>query len=288
MKLKRREALTGYALVLPLLCGCMLFYAIPFALVALSSVVRGGGFGQSFVGTQNYEDLLKNDVFRMALGNTVKFLILGLVLILVISYAIALLLRRPTAGSKVLRSVVMLPYVLPVVGTVLLVDLLFTESGLMNEMLKALHLPVQDWLHSGSAFWVALGIYLWKNTGYCVLILLSGLVGIPREHHDAAQLDGAGPWQRFRHITVPQMWYSVFFAGVFSLINAFKCFREIFLIGGKHPHSSIYMLQHFINNSFQKLGYAKTAAASLLLIGLLIGLLYLGYRWVMRKEAFRA
>lgn len=151
----------------------------------------------------------------------------------------------------------------------------------------ALGLPVEDWLRSDSAFWIAVGLYLWKNTGYSVIILLSGLVTVPQEHYDAAALDGASAWQRFWHITVPQMWYSVFFAGVFSLINAFKCFREIFLIGGNAPGESIYMLQHFMNNSFQKLSYGKMAAASILLTAVLCLVFALCYRWVMRKEAYR-
>lgn len=86
---------------------------------------------------------------------------------------------------------------------------------------------------------------------------------------------------------MPQMWYSVFFAGVFSLINAFKCFREIFLIGGTYPNDSIYMLQHFINNCFEKLSYSKMAVASILLT-LAVSLLFVVcYRWVMWKEAYK-
>ena len=83
------------------------------------------------------------------------------------------------------------------------------------------------------------------------------------------------------------MWYSVFFAAVFSLINAFKCFREIFLIGGTHPDQSIYMLQHFINNAFDKLNYPKLAVASVLLLLVLTVLFALSYRWVRRKEAYK-
>ena len=84
------------------------------------------------------------------------------------------------------------------------------------------------------------------------------------------------------------MWYSVFFAMVFSLINAFKCFREIFLIGGTHPDDSVYMLQHFINNSFEKLNYSKLAVASVLLMIVVVAVFLICYRWVMKKEAYRA
>lgn len=100
-------------------------------------------------------------------------------------------------------------------------------------------------------------------------------------------MDGATGWQKLRDITIPQMWYIVFFTTVFSLINAFKCFREIFLIGGTHPDTSIYMLQHFINNAFDKLNYPKLAVASVLLLLVLTVLFAAGYLWVMKKEAYK-
>lgn len=283
MKLQTKNALKGFSLILPLLLGCAVFYGLPFLLVVWYSFFQGG----QFAALDTYIRLLENEVFRIAMGNTFGFLAVGLLLILIISYAIALLLRDPARRSKLLQSVVLLPFVMPVVGTVVLVDALFAETGLWSKLYMALGLPVADWLQGDSAFWIAVGLYLWKNTGYCVLILLSGLVTVPQEHYDAAALDGASAWQRFLHITAPQMWYSVFFGGVFSLINAFKCFREIFLIGGDTPGESLYMLQHFINNSFQKLSYGKMAAASILMTSVLCIAFALCYRAVMKKEAYR-
>ena len=287
MKIQTKNALTAYGLLTPLLVGCLVFYGIPFALVVRFSVTRGTGYSQAFTGTQNYLQLLRNDVFRMAAGNTLKFLAIGLTLILVISYAIALFLKRRTENHPALQSVILLPYVMPVVGTVLLVDILFSQAGLGNLLLDALGLPVQDWLHSDGAFWVVILLYLWKNTGYSVILLLSGLATIPEEHYAAAALEGASGWDLFRYITAPQMWYSVFFAGVFSLINAFKCFREIFLIGGIYPHESIYMIQHFINNCFQKMSYSKVAVASILMTAMVLVVLAVCYGWVLRKEAYK-
>lgn len=287
MKMKTKNAVTGYGLILPLMLGCLVFYAVPFAMVVWYSLVKGSGHSQQFAGLSNYTQLLRNEVFRMTVGNTFLFLVVGLGLILVISYAIALFLKSQVEKHQALQSVVLLPYVMPVVGTVLLVDVLFSQTGLANGFLEMLGLPVQDWLNSDAAFWVVIVLYIWKNTGYSVILLLSGLGTIPEEHYSAADLDGATAWQQFRYITMPQMWYSVFFAGVFSLINAFKCFREIFLIGGTYPSDSIYMLQHFINNCFEKLSYSKMAVASILLT-LAVSLLFVVcYRWVMGKEAYK-
>lgn len=287
MKIKTKNALTGYGLIAPLMTGCLIFYGLPFCIVLWFSFVKGSGYSQSFAGFDNYLQLFGNDIFRMATGNTFLFLLVGLGLILPISYGIALFLKNRIKKHKALQSLILLPYVMPVVGTVLLVDILFTEAGLSNLLLKALGFPLQDWLHSDCAFWVVILLYLWKNTGYSVILILSGLSTIPEEHYAAAALDGANGWKRFRYITAPQMWYSVFFAGVFSLINAFKCFREIFLIGGKYPHKSIYMLQHFINNCFEKLSYSKMAVASILFTAFVSLLFVFCYRWVMRKEDYK-
>lgn len=282
-----RSAREGLLLILPLAAGCGLFYAVPFLMVLQNSFQRGTGRSREYVGIETYRSMLHSSVFRLAFGNTLKFLVVALPLIILLSYAIALLLKSHAKKHETLKSVLLLPYVMPVVGTVLLVELLFSETGIINRGLYALGLPVADWLHSKSAFWVVVLLYLWKNTGYSVILLLSGLITIPEDHYAAASLDGATAWQQLRYITMPQMWYSVFFAAVFSLINAFKCFREIFLIGGTHPDQSIYMLQHFINNAFDKLNYPKLAVASVLLLLVLTVLFALSYRWVRRKEAYK-
>ena len=206
---------------------------------------------------------------------------------LVVAYAIALMLKSRVKKLKVLKSVLLLPYIMPIVGIVQVVELIFAETGILTRLLLSLNLPVQAWLESEYAFWVVMGLYLWKNTGYAVILLLSGLITISDDLYAATDLDGGTKWQQFWYITVPQMWYSVFFTVVFSLINAFKSFREIFLIGGIRPHKSIYMLQHFINNSFENLNYTKLAVASVLLLLVLASVFTISYRWVMRKEAFR-
>lgn len=283
-----RNARDGCLLTLPLMFGCLVFYTAPFLLVVYSSFQTGiFGSSQQFAGTENYKGMVENVAFRLAFGNTMKFLAVALPLIIVLSYAIALLLKNQAKKHDQLKSVLLLPYIMPVVGTVVLVQLLFSEMGLFNKGLYTLGLPVADWLNSRAAFWVVILLYLWKNTGYSVILLLAGLATIPGDNYDAASLDGATPFQQLRYITVPQMWYSVFFATVFSLINAFKCFREIFLIGGTHPHSSIYMLQHFINNAFENLNYPKLAVASVLLLIVLTVLFAASYRWVMKKEAYK-
>ena len=287
MKRKLNHAREGMILVAPLLLGGMIFNAIPFGMVIRYSFTRGAGNTHRFVGFENYCNIMENEIFQLAFGNTLKFLAIALPLVLVVAYAIALMLKSRVKKLKVLKSVLLLPYIMPIVGIVQVVELLFADTGLLTRLLISMNLPVQTWLESEYAFWVVTGLYLWKNTGYAVILLLSGLITISDDLYAATDLDGGTKWQQFWYITVPQMWYSVFFTVVFSLINAFKSFREIFLIGGVRPHKSIYMLQHFINNSFENLNYTKLAVASVLLLLVLASVFTLSYRWVMRKEAFR-
>ena len=279
-----RKQRTGYILIAPLILGYLLFFAIPFVQVIRFSFLSGVGRNASFAGVENYQSVLENDSFQRAFGNTLIFLAIGLPVILALSYVIALLMKTHAQKHKLLKSVFLLPYIMPVVGTVLLVDLLFSETGLLNQLLETLGFAPGEWFSGNAAFVVLILLYLWKNTGYAVILLLAGLVTIPEEQYESADLDGADVWQKFRYITTPQMWYSVFFTTIFSVINAFKCFREIFLIGGVHPSDNLYMLQHFLNNSFENLNYGKLSVASTLLLVLILVFFTSFYAFVKRKE----
>ena len=277
----------AYVLIAPLVAGCLLFTVVPFVLVLRYSFMRGSGRTAQFLGLENYLKVIGNEEFMLAFGNSMKFLAMGLPLIMLLSYVIALLIQQQATKHKLLKSVFLFPYIMPVAGTVLLINLLCSPVGLLNELMMKLGLPVQEWLAGQNAFWVMVMMYLWKSTGYSVILLLAGLVTIPTDQYESADLDGANGLQKFFYITTPQMWYSVFFALIFSVINAFKCFREIFLIGGEHPSSELYMLQHFINNSFNNLNYPKLSVASVLLLVIIVVFFGVFYVFIRKKEAFR-
>lgn len=282
---RKKSAISGILLVLPYTAGFLLFYGYPFVLVLRQSLRRGAGKNAQFVGLEIIADTLRSSGFRLALGNTIKFLAVVLPAILVLSFAIALTLRAQMSSRDVLRSVVLLPYLMPVVGAAFMVDSFLAQGSMLSRLAAAFGGTAQNLLDSPAAFWAVVLLYLWKNTGYSVILLLAGLNTIPPSYYEAAQLDGAGKWQLLRYITMPQMWYSLYLAGVFSLINAFKCFREIFLIGGEHPNRSMYMLQHFINNVFEKMDYSRLSAASMVLFLVLVAVFVASYWFVMRKEA---
>ena len=282
-----RKKWEGLGFAVPLLVGSLIFYVYPFLQVIGYAFTKGIGANKKFVGLWQFQSLWENRIFKLAFGNSMKFLAVAIPLVLLFSLLIALILKNVAEKHGWLKSAVLLPYVMPVAGTVMLVEQLFAAAGLVNQGLYTLGLPVQDWLHTENAFWVAVLLYLWKNTGYSVILLLSGLWTIPGEHYDVASLYGASRLQQLRYVTLPQMWHSFFFAAVFSVINAFKCFREIFLIGGIHPHDSIYMLQHFMNNAFDNMNYPKLAVGSILLLMVLLAVFAPFYWFTTRKEAYK-
>lgn len=277
----------GYLFIAPLLLGCLVFTGIPFVLVMRYSVFQGAGVRMRFVGLENYAQAFQNSSFVLAFGNSMRFLAAGLPLVMAAAYLTALLLKSQAKKYALLKSVLLFPYIMPVAATVLLAEGIFGKAGGLNWLLSVLGLSGVNWLDGPLGFWVAVLLYLWKSTGYAVILLLAGLVTIPEEQYESAQLDGASAFQKFRYITTPQMWYPVFFALIFSLINAFKCFREIFLIGGQHPNDSLYMLQHFINNSFENLNYANLSVSSILLLAVILLFFGVFYGFVSRKERYR-
>lgn len=279
MTRRKKKTCVGLALILPAIVGFSLFYIVPFLWMLRYSFFQKS----NFVGFEQYRRVLQNDLFCLAVKNTVRFLLVTLTLMLTISYLIALLLKKQTQRHGLLKSTLLLPYMMPVAGTVILVDTLFSEAGVWGKLCDFFHLPLQELLSGAGAFWVVVALCLWKNTGYAVILLLSGLNVIPQGQYDTAELDGASSLQKFWYITTPQMWSSVFFALVFSFINAFKCFREIFLIGGEHPDESLYMLQHYINNSFQNLNYSKLSVTAVLIF-LAVLLLFVCFQAAMKRK----
>lgn len=270
--MKRKKYLTGYFLIAPLFLGSLIFSGIPFGMTIYYSMKSSPGSMGRFVGFLNYNEVLGNELFRLACRNTLLFFMIGLPMNLVISYLIALLLKKQAEKYEIIRSFLVLPYIMPIVGTIFLIEEFF-------ETYPDIQLSY--------GFWVILLLYLWKSVGYSVILLLSGLMSIPQSQYAVAELEGANAWQKFCLITTPQMWNTVFFTMMFALINGFKCFREIFLIGGKYPSRNLYMMQHFINNNFENLNYGKLSVTSVLIfvsVTLVMGLLYL---WVQKKEAYK-
>lgn len=270
--LERRKKLTGMSLAAPVLLGTFLFFLLPFAICIRYSFTFGVG-GAYFAGFRNYKEAFSSYAFRLAAANTLRFLAAGVASNIALSFFLALMIKKGLAGSRFFRYILLLPLVLPIASVVMVIQVFFAETGILNHWLISIGFPLVQWLEGPKAFYVLLGLYLWKSVGYSVILLLSGLNAIPEEFYQTAAIEGAGGLQKLVSITLPMMVPHLFLAVVMGIVNAFKSYREAFLLGGKHPHDSIYMIQHFLNNNFESLNYQRLSVAAIMLLLVLVFLL---------------
>lgn len=248
--------------LIPSFIGVGTFVIVPFADVVRRSFTRALGSG--FVGFANYQAVLSNSAFRLAAGNTMRFLAVGLPMLLVLSLGLALLLQKAAMSVGALKTVFLLPMALPTASIAFLWLALFHQNGLMNGWITFFGGSAVNWMNTDSAFWIMVGSFLWKNIGYTALLWLSGLLAVPTSLYEAARVDGAGPLATFWYITLPNMKSCGFLITLLSLISAFKVFREAYLVAGEYPHTSIYMLQHLFNNWFRELSMDRLSAAAVM------------------------
>lgn len=276
----KKESWIPWVLLAPSLTGVGIFILIPFA-----DVVRRSFFnavGSEFVGLENYRGVLENEAFRLAAGNTVRFLIICLPLLLGSSLFFGILLLNTGRKSGILKSGFLLPMAVPAGSVVLFWQLFFDQGGILNEALQKFGVHGPDYMNTPKAFGVLVVVYIWKNLGYDMILWLSGLLGIPDSLYEAARMDGADGLKCFWHITCPLLIPTAFLTGILSLVNAFKVFREAYMIAGNYPHDSIYMLQHLFNNWFLKLDMQKMTAAAVML-AFILGLILIGSQKIEEK-----
>ena len=261
---KRQNTWAAALLLAPSLMGVAVFYLLPFAEVLRRSFTDA--MGHRFVGLANYRTVLENSAFRIAAANTAKFVGVCIPLLLALSLALALLVRAAGHRGNLFRSVFLLPMVIPVASIVLLWKVLFANTGLINTLLNAAGIGCLDFMGTDAAFWVLIATYLWKNSGYDMVLWIAGLDRIPAAQYEAAAVDGANAWQMFRAITWPGLRPTLALTALLSLINSFKVFREAYLVAGAYPHQSMYLLQHLFNNWFLNLELGRITAASVLVV----------------------
>lgn len=257
----------------PSALGLFVFYLLPLAQTIRSSLFDP--MGTNFVGLENYWDVLDNDAFHLAFSNTCRFLCICIPLLLLVSLMGAVLLGLVRKGNHFFKSILLLPYAIPVASIVIVWKILFSDSGLLNGILVALgHQPI-NFLNSSAAFWILIFTYIWRNNGYDVILWMAGLESIPPTLYDAAAVDGATAWQSFFFITLPNLRSTLVLTSILSLLNSFKVFREAYLVAGSYPDNSMYLLQHLFNNWFLSLDIGRLSAAAVLLALVLCLVIYI-------------
>lgn len=271
----------GIFFLLPSLLGVAIFYVIPYLDVVRRSFL--GAVDGTFVGLKNYQTVLANTAFRLAASNTLRFTLVCMPILIILSLFVAVVLSKGKHG-KLLKSCFLMPMALPAVSVALLWQLLFDKQGLLNGWLSIFGVTGQDWMNTDNAFYILVFSYIWKNLGYDVVLWMAGLSGISESIYEAARVDGTSEWKCFTRITLPNLKPALYTITVLSFLNSFKVFREAYLVAGNYPHDTIYLLQHLFNNWFRDMSLDKMAASAVLVSGVIIVLiLLLGRMWEERE-----
>ena len=282
--MNRRQAMTGLLFIMPSLIGVMVFAVVPFADALRRSMVSG--ISGQFVGLAFYGEIFRNASFRMALANTGRFLGLCVPMLIGLSLALALMLSGSVFGRQQLRASFLLPMAIPVASVALLWQILFDGHGVINAGLMRLGKTPIEWMKTDWALFCLILSYIWKNMGYTMVLFLAGIAGINPALYEAASVDGAGKLRQFRSITLPCLKPTMFTATVLSLLNAFKAYREAYLVAGNYPQGSIYLMQHTMNNWFTQLEIEKlSAAATVTVMVILLLVALLNRAWRVEVEA---
>ncbi|MBP3380663.1 MAG: sugar ABC transporter permease [Ruminococcus sp.] len=257
------ERIFSGACIVPSLIGVLIFFLIPFGIVIYYSFINNPVTAE-FVGLDNYTALLKNVAFKKAVSNTAAFTLISVPLAVILSLWLASLLERKIPGKSIIRTFLLSPLMVPTASVVLVWQVLFHNHGTLNSIIETFGGQGIDWLKSSHGQVIIIAMFLWKNLGYNMILFMSALASVPKDILEVAELEGAGKFYQFIHIKLRYLSPTILFVFILSLINSFKIFREVYLLTGDHPYSKLYMLQHFMNNTFNSIDYQKLSAAAIL------------------------
>ncbi|WP_406399670.1 sugar ABC transporter permease [Streptomyces sp. NBC_00879] len=276
---RRREALVGLAFVAPMLVLFIVFRFGPTLGAAFLSLTDYRLSGEwQFIGAENYTRLLRDDLFWESLGVTAFYTAVYVPMTVLLALGTAVLLHRTIWLRGFFRGVFFLPYVTSIVLAAVIWKWIYeVDDGLLNAALGALSLGPVDFLGDESLVLPSIAATsAWKGFGYTMLILLAGLQSIPREVTEAATVDGASAWQRFRFVTLPMLRPVLFFVLVIEAIQAFQVFDAMYVMTAGGPVRASYSLVYFLYDSGFKyfdFGYASAVGLMLFLVVLLFSLI---------------
>ncbi len=224
-----------------------------------------------FVGWGNFQRLIHDQNFQVALAHTLYFIVGYIPLVMVIALGVAVMLNQKLKGVILLRTAFFIPVVSAWVAVALLWMWIFNPKfGIVNYLLGLVGVQGPAWLFDPQ--WAMPAVIItsvWKDIGFVMVMFLAGLQGIPTEYYEAAAIDGAGGWQRFCHITLPLLSPTTFFALIISLINSFQVFDQVWIMTGGGPAGATSVLvEQIVKNAFSysRMGYAAALSWVLFLL----------------------
>jgi len=280
--LAQRRTIIGYLFISPFILGFFLFFIIP-ALTAVYLVFTRWNMisAPQFVAFKNFEYLINDALFWQSLKVTSIYTFASVPLGLFFSFLLALLINTKIRGIAIFRTIYYLPSIVPAVANAVLWAWIFnTEFGLLNVLLRAIGLTRVKWLQEPEWALVAMIIMSLWGVGGAMIVFLAGLQGIPDIYYEAAEIDGAGRWQKLRYITIPVMSPVIFFNLIMGIIGSFQVFTAGFLITDGGPQNgTLFLVLYIYRNAFEYLNMGYAAVLSWVLFGIIAVFTFLIFKY---------
>ena len=247
-KLNNADAQTkrfGYSMITPTLVVLLIMTAYPLIFTLVYSftdynLLRNLREPASFIALKNYTDLLTDPYFQQSIWNTVKFTILAVIFEMLIGFVMALFVNSLRRGQKTMRTLLLLPYLLPTVTVALSWRMMLSPNyGIVNQVLQTLGLPVFNWFSDiNTAFGMLVLIDVWQSAPFVFLLLYAALQSVPQSQYEAARIDGAGRVKILFYVTIPNIKNSLALCALLRTIDSFRLFDKVNLLTGGGPANS--------------------------------------------------
>jgi multiple sugar transport system permease protein len=275
-----RGASAGYLLIAPALAATVLFLFIPMIVSAYWSLTSYNGIKPpEFVGLQNYVDVLANSRFQKAFENTIAFVILGMGIGPALGLGSALLLDRSLRLRGLFRAAFFLPTMTSLVVVATIWKFLYSDAGIINAVIGFFGLPGVSWLSDPTTALPAVVVTsIWQGFGFETVVFLAALQSIPRTFYEAASIDGAGRWAKFRWVTLPALRPTILFVYVIGIIGSFQTYDQIFVMTNGGPVQATRTIVFDLVDRFNRLDLGGASAVAYILVVFLAILSYIQLR----------
>lgn len=282
--LMRHESRDAWIMMAPAIMMLLIIAVYPvlrtFWLSLHEMVLTDPGSGYPFIGLENYMEILKDERALDSILFTLKFTVATVVLELIIGFAAALVMNKAFKGRGIVRAAILIPWAIPTSVSAMMWKFIYNDQyGLFNDVLYRLGIidSYQAWLSTADGSFMALVITdVWKTAPYMALLILAGLQIIPEELYEAAKIDGANVFQRFRYVTIPNVKGTVLVALLFRTLDAFRVYDLVSVMtGGANQTESVSLYAYNNLMKFLDFGYGSALAVLVFVIVFIISLIYM-------------
>ncbi len=275
-----RGASAGYLLIAPAVVVTVVFLVIPMVVSGYWSLTHYNGIKPpEFVGLQNYVDTLTNPRFQRAFQNTVFFVVMGMAIGPLLGLGSAVLLNDRLRLRALFRTSFFLPTMTSLVVVATIWKFMYADNGIINAVVGLFGLPGHNWLTDPTTALPAVVVTaIWQGFGFETVVFLAALQAIPQEYYEAATVDGAGRWAKFRWVTLPGLRPTIVFVYVIGIIGSFQTFDQVFVMTNGGPIQATRTIVFDLVDRFNKLDIGGASAVAYILLAVLAVLSYLQLR----------